>query len=238
MRLTHTLLTAALAAAFASPLQAADAVTDAIQVAYAPYRAALSRTNGKSVPEARQAVLQAQSAWQDLVQRLGGQPVVAPYDRDAAFRATLAQVSKVYEQAAAEVGDGQLPAAHATLEAVREQLADLRRRNQVVVFSDHMNAFHAEMEHLLADGPKALAEPQGLPRLVARVGALDHLAGRLRQEAPSALKSQPEFDALLQALEGSMGQLKTAALAMDAAALRDAMGKVKPAYSKLFIRFG
>ena len=36
---------------------AADPMTDAIQAAYAPYRVALFKTNGKSLPESRDAVL-------------------------------------------------------------------------------------------------------------------------------------------------------------------------------------
>jgi hypothetical protein len=42
------------------PVVAADPFTDALQAAYAPYRAALFRTSGKSQPEAGQATIQAQ----------------------------------------------------------------------------------------------------------------------------------------------------------------------------------
>lgn len=215
----------------------ADALTDAMQAAYPPYRAALFRTNGKSVPDAQEAMGQAQQAWKALIERHGARPP-APYDRDPQVAATLAEVAKVYETAAAQIREGKLPAAHETLEAARDLMADLRRRNQVVVFSDHMNAYHSEMEHLLEGGAKLLTEPQGLLKLTARVGALDYLAGRLRSEAPAALRGNAEFETALAALEASVAAARQAALAQDAAALRDALGKLKPPYSRLFLKFG
>ena len=223
--------------ALAGPAQAADAVTDAMQAAYAPYRVALFRTNGKAQPESVQAVAQAQQAWADVVRRFGAQPP-APYDRDPGFAATLAQVTAVYEHAAAQVGAQQLAQAHDTLEAARGLLADLRRRNQVVVYSDHMNAFHAEMEHLLAQAPQRLAEPQAPLHLMAPAGVLDYLAARLASEAPAALREQAEFAPLLDAVRASVAALKGALLAGDNAAVRDALGKLKPAYGKLFLKFG
>lgn len=229
---------AALAALVASPASlAADPVTDAMQVAYAPYRAALFRTNGKSVPESQQAMAQAKATWQTLVERYAVKPP-APYDRDSDFAATLAKVSKVYEQASAEINDGKLKEAHATLEAARDLMADLRHRNQVVTYSDHMNAYHAEMEHLLDDGTKWLAEPQGALKLLAQAGVMEHLAKRLRSEAPAALRSDGEFSAGLQAVEASVAALKSAAMAQDTAAIKDALPKLKAPYSKLFLKFG
>ncbi len=227
----------AVAAAFAAPALAADAVTDALQAAYAPYRAALFRTNGSSRAEAEQALAQARQAWKDVGDRFGAQPP-APYDRDREFGATLAQVAKVYDQAAAEIGAGRLPEAHQTLEQARELMAALRERNGVLVYSDHMNAYHAAMEHLLAEAPQQLATPQGLPALTAQVGVLDYLARQLRAKAPAALRQDAEFDALLGTVEASVRAVRQAALSQDTAALKEALGKLKPGYSRLFLRFG
>ena len=226
---------AALTAANAS--FAADAVTDAMQAAYAPYRAALSRTNGKSVPDAQQAMAQTRAAWQGIADRFAAKPP-APYDRDSQFAATLGKVAKVYEQASAEVNEGKLTQAHATLEDARELLAGLRHRNQVVTYSDHMNAYHAQMEHVLESGAKLLTEPQGSLKLLAQASVMDYLAQRLRSEAPAALLADAEFNVTLQNVEASMAALKAAAMAQDAAAIKDALPKLKPAYSKHFIKFG
>lgn len=234
------LLTRTLAAALlslAAHAQAADPVTDAMQRAYAPYRAALFTTNGKDAAAAAQALVQTRAAWSALAQQHGARPS-APYDRDPAFGATLAQVDAVYAKAATEVAAGRLPDAHETLEAARDLMAELRRRNQVVVFSDHMNAYHAEMEHVLQSGPTLLGEPQGLMRLMARVGTLGYLAQRLQQEAPATLAADSGFTTGLAAVTASVDALQAAVLAGDVGQVRQALGQLKAPYSKLFLKHG
>jgi len=235
---TIPLLTAlSLSLGLAVTAQASDAITDAMQTAYAPYRVALFSTNGKSQPDAKAAIEQAQQAWRGVVEQNGKQ-ITAPYDRDAGFASSLAQVKAVYDKASKEIDAGKLPEAHETLEEAREVLATLRQRNGVIVFSDLMNAYHAEMEHLLNTGPKQLGAPQGISEVTAQVGVLNYLVQRLRAQASASLLQNAEFNALLTAVEASVGSLKSAALAQDAAALKEAIGRVKGPYSKLFLKFG
>lgn len=155
--------------AFVAPAQAGDAITDALQQAYVPYRAALFRTNSKSQPESEQALVAARRALAAVVAQWGAKPS-APYDRDPGFAATLKQVDEVYLRAQAQIGKAELTEAHETLEAARDLLADLRRRNGVVTYSDHMNAYHEVMEQVLIGGPKLLDGPNGLLRLAGDVG--------------------------------------------------------------------
>jgi hypothetical protein len=230
-------LALAAAASISTGVQAADALTDAMQAAYVPYRTALFRTSGKSQPEAQQAMTQTQQAWKAIVEQFGSR-APAPYDRDKTFADSLAKVAAVYDKAALQVRDNQLTAAHETLEAARDLMADLRRRNQVQVFSDHMNAYHAQMEHVLIDGPKLLAEAQGPARLLAWVGALDYLSQRLQAEAPAELTQNPEFVQGAKDVAASVAAMQAALVNADAAAARDAMAKLKQPYSKLFLKFG
>ena len=130
---------------------AADPVTDAMQAAYAPYRAALFRTNGKSQPEAEQgdgpgAAGLAGAAPTGLPP---SQP--APYDRDAQFAATLAAGGRRCTNVPpSEVQRATAWPMHTRRwKQVRDLMAELRHRNDVVVFSDAMNAYHA------ADGARA-----------------------------------------------------------------------------------
>lgn len=217
--------------------QAADAFTDAVSLAYAPYRSALFRTNSQAQTESEQAIAQARAAWDGVRQRFGAQPP-APYDRDAHFAQTLQAVDGVYRQAADEIAAKQLTKAHETLEAVRDLLAEQRQRNGVVVFSDHVNAYHAAMEHTLANGPTLLAQPDGALQLMAQVGVLQHLAQRLRQQAPATLLHQPAFTELLDALDASVTTLRQATLRQDVNAMRSALGQLKAPFSRLFLRFG
>ncbi len=216
---------------------AADALTDAMTAAYAPYRAALFKTNGQSQPEAEQAIVQARRSWQTLAQRFS-QSAPSPYDRDARLATTLTEVAAVYEKAEGEIRSGQLAQAHETLEAARDLMAELRRRNGVVSFSDHMNAYHAQMELLLNEGPAQTGQAAGLLTLLGQAGALDYLARRLRSEAPQALTADAEFGRSLTAVEQSVAALMQALLAQDAAQAREALGRLKKPYSQLFLKFG
>jgi len=230
------LLTAALSLALSSVF-AADPLTDAAQKAYAPYRAALFKTNSGSQAEAQQALQQAQQSWQQLSSRFASQPP-APYDRDPALAQTLQAVSQVYDKAATEVGKNELTQAHESLEQIRDLLADLRHRNQVIVYSDHMNAYHAEMEHVLNNSEKMLGESNGLLQLTAQAGVLSYLSSKLASEAPAEYRSIPEFQSLLQAQQQSVSDLQAALFAQNADAVKAAIGKLKVPYSKLFVKFG
>ncbi len=216
---------------------AADPVTDAMQVAYAPYRVALFRTNSNAQAESQQAIAQAQLAWTKLTEQYSAKPP-APYDRDPAFAASLAEVSKVYAVAAQEVAANQLSAAHETLEKARDIMAEMRRRNQVVIFSDHMNAYHSEMENVLINGPKILSQPNGMQQLTAMVGTLNYLAKRLVTEAPANYASNVEFGESAKAVNKSVSDLQDALFLQDVAAVNAALSKVKVPYSKFFLKFG
>ena len=137
-----------------------------------------------------------------------------------------------------QVRERQMADAHETLEQVRDLLADLRRRNHVVAYSDAMNAYHAEMEQALQHGPTELAAAQGPMLLMARVGTLDYLARRLRSEAGANLLGDADFMLHLQSVEASVDGLRAAVLSRDQAAMRDALTRLKGPYSRMFLKFG
>ncbi len=237
MKFTRSIVAAALAALMSGPGLAADELTDAMQAAYAPYREALFRTNSKAQAESEAAVAAARSSWKSLSERFGRR-APAPYDRDTQLAGTLTAVAAVYERAESQIRDRKLPEAHETLEEARDLMAELRRRNGVVVFSDHMNAYHEHMEHAITDGLKDAESAQGALLVMARVGVLELLVGRLRSEAPASLQREPGFAPALQAVEASVAALRAAALAQDTAAMRRALTALKRPYSQLFLKFG
>lgn len=216
---------------------AADPVTEMMQLANAPYRMALFKTNGKVQEEAQAAVQQAQAAWSKFASQFSAKPA-APYERDAGFAASVVEVSQVYAQAIQQVNTGQLAQAHNTLERVRDVMADMRQRNGVVVYSDHMNAYHAQMEKIVVHGGETLAQPKGMLLMTARVGALSYLASQLDVQASADLKKNEEFNALLKAVNQSVLGLEAALLNQDMTAAKEAASKLKGPYSKLFAKFG
>lgn len=237
LRRTLSLFACAAASTLSMHAWAADPVTDAIQKAYGPYRAALFKTNAGQAGESAEALKQAQAAWVQVAQLVKSQPTV-PYANDALMAKTLTGVDGYYATASQQVAAGKLSDAHATLEGVRDLLSELRRQNQVIVYSDHMNAYHAQMEHLLDEGPKWLKSGDGMSRLAAQAGVLSYLAGKLASEAPASTQASSEFKELLGAVTRSVETLNAAVAAGDKAQIEKAIGQVKAPYSKLFIKFG
>ncbi len=238
IRLPMLELAVALSCVLTAPgVCAADAITDAMQAAYAPYRAALFRTNSKAQAESEKAIADAQQSWQRLISRFAAKPF-APYDRDAEFSATLNAVNQVYAKAQQQIAKQQLSEAHETLEAARDLMAQLRQRNNVVIFSDHMNAYHAEMEHVLQQGAQLASAPQGMMLLMARAGVLEYLAGRLHSEAPAAWQADADFNAMHKAVQASVVALRSGLLSQDTSAVRQALEKLKAPYSRMFLKFG
>ena len=216
---------------------AADPLTDAMQQAYVPYRVVLSRTNTKMQVESRQAIAQVQQRWDQLVAQFGANPP-PPYDRDPTIADAMAEVSQVYVQAADEIDKNQLAEAHETLERARRVMAEMRHRNNVVVYSDHAMAYLAQRDWVLNDGPQTLDEPNGLLRLSAQVGVLDYMAGKLKSEAPAEYANNETFATMLKAVDKSVSDLKAAMLSQDAVKIREAINNIKLPYGKLFITFG
>lgn len=98
--------------------------------------------------------------------------------------------------------------------------------------------YHAEMEHLLAEGPQLAGQAQGFLQLMEKLGVMAFLAARLRSEAPATLVSDPAFAPAVTAVEKSLGTLREAILAQDASRVREALSKIKGPYSQLFLKFG
>ncbi len=216
---------------------AADPVTDAINSAYTPYRAALFHTNSNAIAEAEGAISEASIAWNNLISKYKKSPP-PPYDRDARFSQTLAEVASIYQTASTEIRERKLVSAHETLEKARDLISEIRRRNNVVVYSDHMNAYHAELEDLLKVGPQLMGQSQAFLLLMEKLGTLEFLAGRLRSEAPADVTSDPSFSPTLKQVEQSLLMLRDAILAQDAASVLVMINKIKRPYSQLFLKFG
>ena len=221
----------------AGSVHAADPLTDAMQKAYAPYRVVLSKTNNKLQDESRKAIADAQQSWESVVSQFAANPP-APYDRDTAVKKTMVEVSKVYAKAAGEIEKNQLVEAHETLEEARRLMAELRHRNNVMVYSDYAMAYLAQRDWILNEGPKILEEENGLLTLSAQFGVLEHMAAKLKSEAPADYLANEKFVAMFGDVEKSVANLKAALLTRDATQIKPAIANIKLPYGKLFITFG
>lgn len=233
MRLKTCLMTAAfalslgLAPAFAGPVRDAEAK---IADAYGDYRAALYLTNQKKKAETEAALTAFKTKWTALTTAWRTTPP-PQYADDGKLGETLDTVAKLTDEATKLANAGDLAKSHDVLEGIRDALGALRARNGIITFSDRMNAYHSVMEHVYDhkyDSPAAMGED---------VAVLAYLIKEIGENRPAGVDAAA-YDPLFKAMEGSVAALKAAIKGGDAAAIDTARKAIKPAYSRLFLKFG
>lgn len=218
-------------AALASPFRDAE---DQMRAAYADYRAALFHTNQSDAAASRAAVAAFAEKWDRLASDWRRLPP-PQYADDPRLGETLDEVARVNVEAARLVEGGRIADAHEVLEKTRDALGSLRARNGVVTFSDHMNAYHEQMEKVLLGAYDGYS-PAGLAVLRDDVAVLAYLADELKKQRPAA--AAPAIDEAIVPVLASVEAVRRALAGPDVAAVRSAVRALKPAYSRLFLRFG
>lgn len=203
----------------------------ALRDAYGSYRVALFATNsGKSEQSAK--AIEAFAAKWNMLGDTWGQTPPPQYADDPQWLPTLVEVKRIVGEASGDIQAGKLPEAHEALEGIRGQIGQLHLRNGLVTFSDRTNAYHAAMEETLK------IELSDLPNVHEHAAVLHYLAAEMLRFPPADASGSPEFAALSQAVEQSAAALLEAARSGDMEALAQARQALKPAYAKLFVKFG
>jgi len=206
--------------------------------AYSAYRVALFQTNKKNGDKSAQAVQTFLREWQEIQQNYGPQPPEI-FSTDPQWEQTLATIEVIASQSATQIGENHVSEAHQTLEAIRDELSDLRKRNSVIVFSDHINNYHQVMESLLErDLRPAALDSQALSRIRGQLAVLTYLAGSIKKNAPASLVDNKQFRQLQEGLFTSLASLAQALDEGNPEKISKAVKMLKPAYAKLFLNFG
>jgi hypothetical protein len=206
--------------------------------AYAKYRAALFQTNKNDREASLKATAQFLQQWDAIVQQYAASPPEI-FAADSAWKATLEKISEIAVKGKTEIEAGALVEAHETLEAIRDEFTELRRRNHVVVFSDHVNTYHEVMEHLLlaGDSPEKL-DAAALNSIREQLGVLEFLAEQIKVNAPQEYRSNEAYQKLENGLFASIKFLRVALDNNVTEEIVKAIQNLKPPYSKLFLNFG
>ena len=234
-RKTRSLALAILCAApaFAGPVTDFEAAYDEM---YAGYRTALFATNSGNAEKSAAALDGLQKHWEALVSTYGQTPP-PQYESDPMWAETVANVTDSITKATKTVAEGNLSDSHATLEAVREAFGALHARNGIETFSDRMNAYHAQMEHILGLDLSAL-DAAGKQAMLEQAAVLAYLAQDVFAAPPAGSDGESDYATLSAAMQASVDALLAAARAGDEAAIKAAVGGLKVPYSKLFLKFG
>lgn len=209
-----------------------------VEKAYAAYRKALFQTNKKDAQKSgkeNQAFIQ---QWQQIKEIYGNKPPEV-FSTDPQWESTLTNIGNIAEKSAGQIKEGHVAEAHETLEAIRDELTDLRKRNSVIVFSDHINNYHAAMEALLVGGysPDKIDE-NAVAEIQAQLAVLNYLAKAIKENAPSRYKENQKYQQLEKGLLMSLDELQQAIDSKTPANISKGINMLKPAYAKLFVNFG
>lgn len=206
--------------------------------AYSFYRKALFQTNKQDQTKSAQALQQFQGRWQNIVEQYGSMPP-EPYRSDPSWLETLEKINKLASQGMNLIQQSHLSEAHEVLEPIRDELGALRQRNSVIVFSDHVNNYHRVMESLLEKAWKpGDLDSKAINTIRETTGALKYLAAAIKDNAPRAYREDDAYKKLQEGLFSSIKDLQDALDSNDPAQIAKTVKMLKPAYAKLFVKFG
>jgi hypothetical protein len=237
-------LSAAVALALAGPAatSAASDLADfnrAAAAAYGHYRAAASYLPTGNAALAAVELEAAEGKWREVTARFAQSPPDAFAD-DPAWAATLTRIGKRFHEALAAIDEGELKAARETLAPVRGELGALRRRNNVVVFSDRVDAVTVAMDRLwrFRLDPPDLGSAAALRDLMSGTAVLEYQLRRCREAAPAELRGDQDFVRFLDSAAEGVERLWRAIDNKDQELLINTLRELRSFERLFFLRFG
>jgi hypothetical protein len=209
-----------------------------VDTAYADYRKALFQTNQKNTEKSAKTNSSFQNQWKKIIATYGSHPPEA-FGSDPKWNETLIEIEKIADTSSEMIAAGQVVEAHEHLEGIRDQLSQLRQRNSVIVFSDHINNYHQAMEGLLAGGytPDKINK-SAMNEIRGQLFVLKYLAGTIKENSPPQYHDNEKYQQLQKALFASLDALDKAVVSGNPEAISKSIKMLKPAYAKLFVNFG
>ncbi|MEO5372787.1 MAG: hypothetical protein H7840_00755 [Alphaproteobacteria bacterium] len=203
---------------------------------YAQYRTALLAAEAGDRQAATAAVGGFIEGWAAVVKAYSGAPP-PHYSEDPEWTGTLDAVRDMAEDARSSLGRGDIEEARHSLEEIRDVMADLRRRNGIIGFGDRLVAFHEQMEGVIdSDFARIDGRQRGVLR--EQTAVLLYLVGAMRRDAPTHLAIDDEFKSLVDALDTVIEALHDSLSGSDRAAMLRAAKAIRPAYARLFRKYG
>ena len=246
MRIFHRSLAAALALVF-SIVQAPSMGSAAEPVgfmaaqadAYTHYREAAFYVRSGNVAVAGLALDEFIVKWSALTDRFADSPP-AEYAGDAEWKTTLLKVLVLAAIGLEALDADDVEAAKEAVNPIRGILGDLRRRNNVVTYSDHVNALSAAMDVLAhyRKEVKDLGDAAAVAMVREQAVIVEALFEKCRNQAAREVATDPEFRRLVDGAAESMGKLLESLETKDPLLLRIGIGELRSYERIMFLRFG
>lgn len=185
-----------------SPIKAGATETNAFHSvqaeAYAHYRQALFYARRENAMSAAFELEELRDKWANLMVQFASDPPTL-YSADPKWRDTLEGIAKRIDFALATAVEGDAKQTHEQLKPVRVILSDLRRRNNVVTFSDHIDAANQAFSRLFQfrRNPPDLNDPVQVRSLQLHLAETITAYEKCRAEASPEVSEDEQFQRLI-----------------------------------------
>jgi hypothetical protein len=215
------------------------AFNDAVAAAYAHYRGAVFYARTGNLGVGAVELEQMAAKWRAVLDRFAAAPPDAFAD-DPAWGETLRRVGRRIADAGAAARRGDADATRAALAPIRPELAGLRRRNNVVVFSDCVDELQAAVDAIWSyrREPPDFTSAEALDRFKARLGVVAYMFRRCHARAPAAAAKSAEFNRLFESARDTLSRLRRALNDGDSKGLINTLRELRSLDQMLFLRFG
>jgi hypothetical protein len=239
LRSTALALTAILIATATASAGETGRFLDAVEAAYAHYRAAMFYLRTENPAVASIELGDAGAIWDAKVSPFAAAaPDAFVDDRD--FAMTLQSVARRLREGEAAAIAENIAGARDALAPIRTELAALRARSGVVRFSDLVDEANAAMDRLFRfrHAPPDWSDPAAVDALRADAAVTTYLYRRCRDEAGPEVQASAEFHRIVDNAIASLEQLPAAIRAHDEAAVIRILRELRSFDRMLWLRFG
>ena len=171
---------------------------EAVADAYGHYKEALFYVRRGGVSAAAFEIESLIGKWSLVVDRFADNPPDA-YAAEPAWRKTLEEIGKRARDGLSAAVGNDAEAARKHLEPIREALSRLRRRNNVVIFSDYVDAANAAFRALFRfrRRPPDFSDENQVDRLRKALAETIRRYQECRDAAPAAIARDKQFKRLI-----------------------------------------
>lgn len=216
-----------------------DEFNKTVAEAYAGYRAAASYLRTGNAGLASLEIASALESWRGVLLANTDSPP-KPYDADPKFVPTLTAIDMTLETALKQAEDGDAEKALKTLEPVRDQIYELRKRNGVRLYADCITELNRAIEPLYKHRRVApdLKSTYIRQQVTDESKAYEDLLVDCRRMAPARYKNDPEFQRLFDGTLDSIRSMYPAIKSEDPGRVINVLRELRSFDRIIYFRFG
>lgn len=212
---------------------------DALEATLGPWRAASWYARSGNTGVAALEAEEFRTRWRALAAQFATPP--DPFGRDAAWPETLRRIDGEADSAVDALGRDDAAAAANALRRIGDALSDLRARNGVVGFSDHVARYRDAVDRLSVLSLDDRLDPARIAALRGLTERTAEAVAALERNVPGRWRTDPAMDESLRQNRDSVAAVVAALARPDTPSALEVVGLigvVRANYNLLFLRFG